>query len=138
MKSYSWRKFRHRENLEGLWINLSEPSPSGLEMRFRGKIRQIRWRRRSLVMRVNFCSRWSGGRWTKLRESLEHNVAFDLKSSAGVTVFAKGCFRWASLDGKSCATAPTLRHLRQPSRWPSPHSVNRFVRESLKRHNTGH
>lgn len=131
--SCTWKVFQRQQDLRGLWLDFTEPTSSGLELRLLGKIKRVRWRQTQLTMNVMFLKGMAGGRWKKLWTPLKRYMVFDFSSSkSGVRILGKGCFRWSSIDGRSCTTVPELKRLRRLPRRRSPEVLCRLISKRLK------
>jgi len=113
MKNSTWKAFRKDHTLRGLWLDMAEPDPAAAELRLRGRILSEEWGRTCLALEVRFSHAKAGNRWKRLKPRNRH-LLFDLtQSRGGVQILANNSFYWASLDGRSCSTAPNMRGLQK-------------------------
>lgn len=139
MKHCTWKAFRDRRGLRGLWLDLAEPSGMAPELRLRGKITWVRWGRTILTMRVSFFRAMTAGHWRIFGTPLNRYVVFDLSlSRGGIRVLDEGCFRWASADGRVCTTARTPRKFSQLPPRRSPQALARQISRRLLQANADH
>jgi hypothetical protein len=131
--SCTWKAFQRRQYLRGLWIDFTEPTSSGLKIRLLGKINHVRWGKTQLAMDVTFLKGKDAGRWRKLWKPLERCMVFDFSSSkSGVRILGRGCFRWASMDGRSCTIAPEFKNFGQLPRRRSHRVLSRLASKQIK------
>jgi len=130
MKHCTWKTFRRRQNLSGLWLDLAEPDPSGTEMRSRGKIKSVQWGRGLLTLQASFSWGMRAGNWRKLKKLQRRSIVFDLSlSKGGIRILGQRCFRWSSMEGRSCTTAPSFKGFPQLSPRPSLRSLCQKILE---------